>query len=108
MALLTRRAARLLPPPSADFGGRFASLAKSPRAPREILGEMIRLIDDLLAKGGMPPQAAARLEELRADVWDAQIAEDAKSGALQKAFAAKAAATDGDAPLTLSSFARRR
>ena len=54
---------------------------------REIIGRMIRQIDDTLANAKPSPHTA-QLEELRADLWDAQMEEDANSGALQKAFGA--------------------
>ena len=52
---------------------------------REIIGEMIRLIGKALANAKPSPHTA-QLEELRADLWDAQMEEDANSGALERAF----------------------
>ena len=57
-------------------------------APRDIIGKLIRLIDALA--DAAKPSDIARLEELRASLWDAQIEEDAKSGALQNKFGAMA------------------
>ncbi len=79
---------RATPQLRSAFLGVLAGWEKAPaRAPREVLGGMIRLIDGVLAAA--PASAdAVRLEELRADLWDAQMEEDAKSGALERAFGA--------------------
>ena len=71
----------------ASLRGILADLEKTPppRPPREVIGEMIRLIDDTLANA-KPSSHTAQLEELRADLWDAQMEEDANSGALERAF----------------------
>lgn len=58
-------------------------------ASRDIIGKLIKLIDDALA-GSPAPADVARLEELRAGLWDAQMEEDAKSGAMTNKFDAMA------------------
>ena len=86
-SLLSRAAAL----PILQAGIRSAGLQQKPTmlAPRDIIGKLIRLIDSALADAAKPSDIA-RLEELRASLWDAQIEEDAKSGALQNKFGAMA------------------
>ena len=70
---------------------RGADLHRPPAnlAPRDIIGKLISLIDDALANAPAPSDVV-RLEELRAGLWDAQMEEDAKSGALESQFGAMA------------------
>ncbi len=81
-----------LPLPAAGAGlrGRFAEWARTAangagqKPAREVCGELISLIDEILAAEARRLSRAEReaLSDLRADLWDAQIEEDAKSGAL--------------------------
>ncbi len=57
--------------------------ADGERGAGEVFADMIRIVDEALAKNkNLLPQTVRRLEELREDLWDAQIEEDSKSGAL--------------------------
>ena len=78
----------------AKFAAQLSAQAKSltevgARSPRE----EILAIDKFLAahKAALPPKILRRLENYRADLWDKQIEEDAKSGALERAFGKMAA-----------------
>ena len=73
----------------AQFAAQLSARAKSltevgARAPHE----EIAAIDKFLAahKTALPPKILRRLENYRADLWDKQIEEDAKSGELERAF----------------------
>lgn len=80
--------------PLGDCGGfraRFAELAEAggARAPRDVCGDMIRLIDELLAaeESNLRPAETDALYALRDDLWDEQIERDAQSGALDHLIA---------------------
>jgi len=74
----------------ARLRARFSELAKASakaagaRPLGDVLDEMIRLVDELLAaeNKNLPPAEVEALSELHNDLWDAQIKEDSKSGAL--------------------------